>query len=47
MRGRDGVEDILGDCGSPDPGSIPGPGLIPKVKSFTGSICIVAMVLLW
>ena len=25
-NGRGGVVDILGDCGSPDPGSIPGPG---------------------
>ena len=46
MRGRDGVEDILGDCGSPDPGSIPGPGLISKVKCLTASMCRVAMVLL-
>jgi hypothetical protein len=47
MRGRDGVEDILGDCGSPDPGSIPGPGLILKIKSLAGSTCMVVMVPLW
>ena len=26
QHGRGGVMDILGDCGSLDPGSIPGPG---------------------
>jgi len=35
-NGRGGVVDILGDCGSPDPGSIPGPGpinVLSKIKS--------------
>ena len=32
LHGRVGVGDILGDCGSPDPGSIPGPGPFQKVQ---------------
>ena len=35
--GRVGVGDILGDCGSPDPGSIPGPGPISELQCLTGS----------
>ena len=31
-HGRVGVGDILGDCGSPDPGSIPGPGPISELQ---------------
>jgi hypothetical protein len=35
-HGRGGVMDILGDCGSPDPGSIPGPG--PLFSNYNGFI---------
>ncbi len=33
-HGRGGVMDILGDCGSPDPGSIPGPGPLNSKQFF-------------
>ncbi len=33
--GRGGVVAILGDCGSPDPGSIPGPGPISFFDDLT------------